>query len=83
MPVPPNDANLKHHVEHFLNEGSKVGSYCDEACKAFSEKDKRTILTRADEAKFFLVLLTRGIETLDGFHLVKNKIKSTDNIDLR
>lgn len=83
MPVPPNDANLKHHVEHFLNEGSKVGSYCDEACKAFSEKDKRTILTRADEAKFFLVLLTRGIETLDGFHLVKNKIKSTENIDIR
>ena len=80
IPVPPNDSNLKDYVEDFLNVGSKLGCYCDEGCKAFSEKMKWTSIVNADEAKFLIVILTRGIETLDGFHLVKNKIKSTEDL---
>ena len=83
MPVPPNGSNLKHHVEDFFHERSKFGSYCDEACNVFSEKIKWTSITSLDETKYLIVILTRGIETMDGFHLLKNEVKSTENIIIR
>jgi hypothetical protein len=83
MPVPSNNSNLKASVEDFLNGGSTFENYCDKSCKAIREKIKRTKITTTDEVKFLIVILTRGIETEDGFHLVKNKIKSTDNITLK
>ena len=83
MPVPPDGAHLKNYIEEYMNEGTKVGCYCPEGCNAFSEKMKRISLTNSDEAKFLIVILTRGIEALDGFQLVNNKINSTDTINIR
>ena len=83
IPVPPNNSNLKHHVEDFFSERSQYGSYCDEGCNAFSEKSKWTSITSLDETKYLIVILTRGIETMDGFHLLKNEVKSTENIIIR
>ena len=83
IPVPPDGAHLKNYIEEYLNEGTKVGCYCQEGCNAFSEKRKRISLTNSDEAKFLIIILTRGIETLDGFQLVKSKINSTDIINIR
>ena len=83
LPVPPSNSNLKDYVEDFLNEGSRIGVHCQEDCKEFTQKIKRTTITNADEAKFLTIILTRGIETLDGFQLVKNKIKATGDIFLR
>ena len=81
--VPPNGSDLKNYLEQLLNEGSTVGVYCEEGCNAFTEKFKRTALTCSDEAKFLIIILTRGIETLDGYQLVNNKVKSTDVINIR
>ena len=83
MAVPPKHAYLSTHVEDYFNERSKFGCYCDEGCKAFSRKTKWISLTNSDEMKFLIVILSRGIETLDGFQLVENKIKSTEDINIR
>ena len=83
IPVPPNGSDLKNFLEDILNEGSTIGVYCQEGCNAFSEKVKRMALTCSDEAKFLIIVHTRGIETLDGYQLVKNEVKSTDVINIR
>ena len=38
---------------------------------------------RSDEAKFLIVILTRGIDTMDGYEFSKNEIDSTKNIQIR
>ena len=83
LPVPPNNSNLKDHVEDFLTKELNVGVYCEEGCDAFRQKIKRTAITNIEETKFITVILTRAIETLDGFQLVKNKIDATDDIEIR
>ena len=83
IPVPPNNSDLKEYIEDSFSERSNFGGYCDGSCNAFSEKSKWTSITNTDEAKFLIVILTRGIVSMDGFQLVKNQIKSTDDIDIR
>ena len=83
LSVPPNGSDLKTCIEELLNEGSNVGCYCEEGCNSFSLKVKRTSLTCSDEAKFLIIILTRGIESLDGYQLVNNQINSTDVINIR
>ena len=82
LPVPPNNEDLKEYVEDFLNKGSKLGCFCD-GCNKYSQKIKQTSITSSDEAKFLTIVLTRGIATADGYHLVKNKILSTNSIKIR
>ena len=83
MPVPPNHAVLRDYVEEYFNKRSKCLLFCDGDCEALTEKTKWVSITDSDEAKFLIVILTRGIETLEGYSLVKNKIKSTENIKIR
>ena len=82
LPVPESDSSLKESVEELLNERSKVYYFCDD-CKTLVEKIKQTLITKSDEANFLTVILTRGIETIDGFRLVENEIKSTDTLMIR
>ena len=83
LPVPPTNSDLKDYVEDFLNEGSRFGGHCQEGCNNFTQKMKQTSITRVEDAKFLTIILTRGIETLDGYELVRNKIKSTTNVHIR
>ena len=57
--------------------------YSDEDCRVLSEKTKWVSLTNSEEAKFIIVILTRVLETMDGFTLVGNKISSTETIMIR
>ena len=83
LPVPPNNSDLQEYVEDFLNNGSRIGSNCQEGCGGFQQKIKRTEVKNTDEAKFLTIILTRGVETLDGFSLKKNKIKATSSVNIR
>ena len=83
LDVPPNNSILKDYVEDYFNTQSNFHSYCDGECKKLSDKITWTSLIRSDEAKFLIVILSRGIQTLDGFTFVKNKIDSTRNIQIR
>ena len=46
-------------------------------------KIKRTSLTNSDEADFLIILLSRGIETPNGFQMLENETKATDIINIR
>ena len=83
IPVPPNGSDLKIYVEKFFNEGSSLWGNCKEGCKIYSQKTERNQLHNSDEAKFLIIILTRGIQTLDGYELVDNKISSTEPVTIR
>ena len=82
IPVPPDNSRLNEFVEEVLNISELQGMYC-EACQSFAQKEKRTKLALGCESEFMIVILQRGIETLDGFKLVKNCTSPTDNVFVR
>ena len=78
IPVPPNGSFLKKNIQEYLNEESIRESYCEDECKKMTEKYKRTTLCNEDcEAKFFIVILTRSVDTVD------NNVDCTEDIELR
>ena len=83
LDVPPSNEDLKDYVEDYLNKETFIGRECKEICKKFTKKKQKNSITELDEVNFFTVILTRGIETVDGYHLVPNKILSTNTIKLR
>ena len=83
MPVPPNGSDLRNYVEEFFNGGSSILRDCRDGCNTLSQKIQRTELHNSEEAKFLIVILSRGIETVDGYQLVDNKINSTDKVTIR
>ena len=82
IPVPPDNSRLNDFVEEVLNISELHGMYC-EACQSFAQKEKRSKLALGCESEFIIVILLRGIETLDGFQLVKNCTSPTDNVFVR
>ena len=82
IPVPPDNSNLNDYVEDYLNSSCLVGVRCENNCQDFVQAEKRSTLKKSAETEF-LVVLTRAIETLDGFKLIKNKTISTDDVFIR
>ena len=80
--VPPDNTHLNQYVEEFFNISELVGVRCD-ACKQFVQKEKRSRLTLGSETEFLLVLLTRGIKTVNGYQFVDNRIIPTQNVFIR
>ena len=74
LPVPPDNSSLNDYVEEHLNTSTLVGKFCEDGCQKFVQAEKRSRLTLASETEFLIVILTRAIETLDGFALVGNEI---------
>jgi hypothetical protein len=83
LQVPPDCSNLNEYIENYLNSSSAVGAYCENQCKKLVQSEKRSTLTTAGETEFIIVILTRAIETLDGFQLNRNRIKATDDVFIR
>ena len=73
---------MNQYVEEFFNISELVGVYC-EACQKILQKEKRSKLSSGSETEFIIVILRRGIETLDGFELVKNSTNPTDDVFIR
>ena len=46
---------MKDYVEDYLNEGLTMGYFCDEGCKKFSDKTKRTTLSSGINAKYLII----------------------------
>ena len=83
MSVPPANSNLNNYVEDHLNETTRVSYHCEDGCKEFTSGDHQTAITSCDETQYIIVLLTRAIETFDGYRLVTNSVLSTKDISLR
>ena len=82
IPVPPENSNLNEYVEEFFNVSDLVGLRCD-ACQQFVQKEKKTLLTNGCETEFMIIILDRGIQTLDGYELIKNITHPTNNVFIR
>ena len=80
IPVPPDNSNLNEYVEEFLNTGELVGLRCENGCQSFVQAERRSTLTASAETEFLVVVLTRAVETLDGFKLVKNTTLPTNDV---
>ena len=83
LDVPPNNEDLKDYVEEFLNQESGLRGLCEQGCNSYTQKTKKTSINSSEEVKFLTVLLTRGIVKEGSYHLVPNKILSTNDIYLR
>ena len=83
IPVPPDDSNLNDFVEEFFNTSTLVGRSCDDGCQGFEQAETRSKLTSAAEPEFFIVILTRAVQTMDGFEFVKNKTSATSDVFIR
>ena len=82
IPVPPDNSKLNEYVEEVFNIGELQGIHC-EACHRFGQKEKRSKLFMGSESEFIIVILRRGIETLNGFKLIKHSTSPTDNVFIR
>ena len=83
MEVPPNDQNLNDYLQQFLNEGSNVEYRCIDGCKKIAGAIKRSTLTLTAEAEFLLVILTRAVDTDDGYQVERSKTIATNDIHIR
>ena len=83
IPVPPDQSNLNDYVEEYFNISSLVGLHCGNACQTFVQVEKNSKLTLSGETEFFTVILTRAVETMNGFQLVSNRTMATDDVYIR
>ena len=83
MPVPPENSSLNDYVEEYLNTSSLVGKFCEDGCQKLVQAEKSSRLTEAGETEFLNIILTRAVETLDGFKLVENKITVINDVIIR
>ena len=83
LQVPPDNSNLNDNIEEFFNASSLVGVFCENGCQSVIEAEKSSKVTRTAETEFITVILTRAIETLDGFQLNKNKVIPTNDVFIR
>ena len=83
LPVPPNNSSLKVYVEKYLNEVLKQKVFCDDGCNREIEKIQRREILNCEEAKFLIIVLSRGQETMTGYEFSKNKINITEDICIR
>ena len=83
VPVPEDKSNLNNKIEEHLNTSSLVGIHCENLCEKFVQVEKSSKLTSVSETNFLIVVLTRGIETLDGFQMIKNRTVPTNDVFLR
>ena len=83
IPVPPNDTNLNDYIEEHLNTASLFGKFCEDGCQKFSEAEKSSKITLARETEYLMIILTRAVDTLDGFKFLENEITVTNEVYIR
>ena len=83
MQVPPDNSILKTHIEEVFNGSTTVESFCHNNCKKTGRGEKRTTLKSVASTRFIIIILSRAINTGQGFQLVKNQCRSTDDILIR
>ena len=81
--VPPDGADLNSSLEDYFNTSDLVGRQCDDACKKFVLAESRNQLTLASQTKFILVILSRGLNSIEGFNLNQNETNATNDLFIR
>ena len=78
-----NNSKLQTIVEKEMNEESSIEAFCPAGCNSVVRKMKKTQLVDGDEAKFLIVVLSRGVQISGGFELSSTKIDILDSINFR
>ena len=83
LQVPSDESNLNDYVEDFFNRCTTVGRFCENECQKIVPAEKNSKVTNASETEFITVILTRAMETLDGYQLNKNRVNITNDVFIR
>ena len=83
LDVPQENTYLNDTVEEFFNSNDLVGRFCEDGCKTFAQAERRSRITSIEETQYIIVVLSRALETVEGFKLVKNKVIPTRDVQIR
>ena len=83
MEVPPDNSNLSESLEDYFGTSTLDARFCSDGCKTLSQAEKRSAIKNVRQTEFFIVLLTRAIESLDGYELNENQTISTNDVYIR
>ena len=83
IPVPPENSNLSEYVSNSLCASYLVEKKCEDGCQQYVQAEKSTKISEINEAELIIIILTRGVPTLDGFTIVHSPVTVTDNLFIR
>ena len=83
LDVPEDGSSLNNHVEDYLCTSSLMGFNCENGCKKFNQFERRSTVTKIEQTEFIIILLSRAVETLDGYQINTNKVIATNDIFIR
>ena len=74
---------MSEYLGYKYNTSELVGVKCESSCKKVVQKEKRMRISNVKETEFITVILTRTMETEDGYKFNTNKIESTNDLFIR
>ena len=83
MPVPPENSSLSEYVSNYLCTSHLVGMKCEDGCQQFVQAEKSARISQVNDAELIIIILTRGVTTLDGFKIVDSAVTATDDLFIR
>ena len=83
LSVPEDGSSLNDCIEEYLCTSSLEGLNCENGCKKFNLFERKSNVTNTKETEFIIVILTRAVQTLDGYQLNTNRITATNDIYIR
>ena len=81
--VPRDGSDLKEQVENYLNDGIERVFNCEEGCKKLSQKRMRMTVNNILETEYLIIVLSRGVMTMDGYQFSQNRNNASKNISIR
>ena len=81
--VPENDSKLNEYLEEVFNQSDLVTKRCEDGCNRIVQARKQSQLICGKETNFITVILSRWIETDEGFDVNRSRITSTDEVFIR
>ena len=82
MDLPSNNSSLSESVENYFCTSNLSAWTCNN-CKNNCQSEKRTEISLVTETEFLTIILTRTIQTQDGFELNKKEIICTNDVYIR
>ena len=83
LDVPQNNLILSEYLEEYFCTSTLNARFCEDNCHAISQAEKRIEVKLVEETEFFIIILTRAIDTLDGFELNESQTNATNDVYIR
>ena len=83
LKVPQNNSSLRDALNDIFNKSSNMEKNCDECGNSNVLAEMRSQLIDASDTNFLLVILSRGIQTMEGFNINQNNVIMTDEVHIR